>query len=161
VPLWVARGDFARVTAHLEQVTLRHPRYAFGWYSLAYAYRRLDRPGTAVAAYEAYIDLRPGDAEPYFGLGAAHTEAGNPAAAVAAYRRYVELERDPDRARYVERAGAEIRRLGGEPPEAVAPSPSPSIVWLQQARAAAARGRLARAVAAAGRALALAFSAGA
>src|SRR5262245_39477260 len=41
--LWIGKGRYRTAIARLERVTLRQPRYAFGWYALAYAYRKTQR----------------------------------------------------------------------------------------------------------------------
>lgn len=116
IPLWVEGGHLEAAAARLERATLRHPRYARGWYALAYVYRRLGRDADAVHAYDAYLALRPGEAEPYFGLAMAHLALGEREPAAAALRRYLELEDAPERAAFRERARRELARLEPPPP---------------------------------------------
>jgi tetratricopeptide (TPR) repeat protein len=97
---------------------LRHPDYPFGWYTLAYVYRRAGRLEHATLAYQTCIDLRPDDAEPYFGLAMVHKKAGKPAEALAAFERYVKLETRPARAAYVNQARREIAALSEQVAEA-------------------------------------------
>jgi tetratricopeptide (TPR) repeat protein len=120
-PLWLAIGDFQTLIGYLERATLRYPDYAFGWYTLAYAYRRTERFEHSIAAYDMYISLRPSDATPLFGLAIAHKRAGNTDEAIAAYARYMVKETDPERADYIARARLEIEQLGGVPPDVSPP----------------------------------------
>lgn len=128
VPLWVRAGKFTAIIQSLERVTLRQPNYAYGWYALAYAYRRTNRPRTAIAAYEAYIPLRPDDASPLFGMAMAYKQVGDRARAVATFRRYIKAETNAARARFVKQARAEVAALLAPPP------PDPMDVDLGRAR---------------------------
>jgi tetratricopeptide (TPR) repeat protein len=110
-PLWFSRGEHERAARELERATLRHPRFAFGWYALAYAYRRLDRPALAITAYESFLALRPRDAAGHYGLAVASLQAGRAETARRAFERYLELETDPARASFVARARRELAAL--------------------------------------------------
>ena len=110
--LWLRTGRIEAAIAPLARVTLRHPRYAEGWYSLAFAYRRTGRHDLAALCYEAYLELRPREPDPYFGLAMTRLELGQHAAAAAALERYLALEDRPERASYVDRARLELTRLG-------------------------------------------------
>ena len=110
-PLWLAQRDYSSVMRHFERLTLRYPDYAFGWYTLAFAYRLAGRAANAIAAYEFYIEIRPDEAAPYFGLAMAYKSAERPREAVGAFQRYIELERDPRRQDFVDQAHREIRDL--------------------------------------------------
>jgi tetratricopeptide (TPR) repeat protein len=122
--LWIARGEVERVVDVLSRVTLRHPDYLNGWYALGFAYRKLGRPKLAIACYDAYLGYRSEDPDPYFGVAMAALDLGDRARAVTALRRYLALERRPSRAEYVERARAELVRMGedvGRPADADRP----------------------------------------
>jgi tetratricopeptide (TPR) repeat protein len=116
--LWLRRGDYEKVITNLERVTLRHADYAFGWYTLAYAYRKTERHDLAVMCYETYSALRPRDADPYFGLGMSEKAQGNDTEASLAFQRYLALERRQDRAGFIDRARSELEKMGVEPPAA-------------------------------------------
>lgn len=112
VPLWMQRGAFAVAIRALERFSLRHPKRAFAWYALAYAYRRTGQPEFAALSYESYIALRPQDATPYFGLGMVRLDIGDQPGARAAFATYIRMERDPARGAFVEQARRELSALG-------------------------------------------------
>ncbi len=109
--LWLNAGQFDVLIDRLAQVTLRHPRYAAGWYALAVAYRRSERHGLAILCYQTYLELRPGDPDPYFGAAMSHIALGDRGRAAAALERYLELERRADRSEFTDRARVELARL--------------------------------------------------
>ena len=135
-PLWIQRNSFDTARRALERFTLRHPRHAFAWYALAYVYRRRGQAEYAALSYESYIDLRPGEAAPYFGLGMVRLDIGDRRGARHAFERYVQLERDHARMAFVEQARLELARLAdgaapaiGAPPTAASSartSPAPA-----------------------------------
>ena len=112
--LWLRGGHFAVLIERLAQVTLRHPRYAAGWYALAVAYRRSERHSLALLCYETYLELRPGDPDPYFGAAMSHIALGDRARATADLERYLELERRAERREFIDRARVELARLREE-----------------------------------------------
>src|SRR5262249_16002192 len=59
-------GDAAKA---FSDATARDGNYALGWYNLAHALRKGDRPREAADAYRQYIKLKPDDPDPYYGLG--------------------------------------------------------------------------------------------
>ncbi len=111
---WLQGGKLDTLIDRLAQVTLRHPRYAAGWYALAVAYRRTERHALAVLCYETYLELRPGDPDPYFGAAMSHLALGDRERATRAFQRYLELERRTERAEFIERAHLELRRMRDE-----------------------------------------------
>jgi tetratricopeptide (TPR) repeat protein len=111
IALWLNGGQLDALIDRLAQVTLRHPRYAAGWYALAVAYRRSERHALAVLCYQTYLDLRPGDPDPYFGAAMSHLALGDRASAAAELERYLALERRAERAEFTERARLELARL--------------------------------------------------
>jgi tetratricopeptide (TPR) repeat protein len=112
--LWLHGGQHQVLIDRLAQVTLRHPRYAAGWYALAVAYRRTERHALAVLCYETYLELRPGDPDPYFGAAMSHLALGDRARAARSFERYLELERRAERTEFVDRARLELQRLREE-----------------------------------------------
>ncbi|HEU5057360.1 MAG TPA: hypothetical protein VFU21_12575 [Kofleriaceae bacterium] len=112
--LWLHGGHHRVLIERLAQVTLRHPRYAAGWYALAVAYRRSERHSLAVLCYETYLELRPGDPDPYFGVAMSYIALGERAPAMTALQKYLELERRADRAEFIDRARLELDRLRAE-----------------------------------------------
>ncbi len=116
VPLWLAAGDIEALTGHLERATTRQRDYAFGWYTLGYAYRRTGRFELSVIAYEVYIALRPHDPDPRFGLALSLIELNTRRRAVLELQRYLKLEKRPERRPYVERARELVVSLGGVVP---------------------------------------------
>jgi Flp pilus assembly protein TadD len=109
--LWLRNGHFQPLIERLARVTLRHPRYASGWYALGFAYRRTSRHDLAILCYQAYLELRPNEPDPYFGIAMSHLELGNDEAAATALERYLELERRPARAEFTAEARRELARL--------------------------------------------------
>jgi tetratricopeptide (TPR) repeat protein len=116
VRLWLRDDKFEPIIRHLARVTLRHPRYGFGWYTLAFAYRRTNRHELAVLCYREYLVLRPDEADPYFGLAMSLVELDRTEEAVAALERYLAVEHRPEQREFVARARRELARLRGSPP---------------------------------------------
>lgn len=121
VPLWLRAGQLEPVIRHLARVTLRHPRYGFAWYTLAFAYRRTGRHDLAVLCYREYLEVRPDEADPYFGMGMSLVALGRREEAAAAFARYLDIERRPDQREFVARARSELARLRGPLPGATTP----------------------------------------
>jgi tetratricopeptide (TPR) repeat protein len=115
VPLWLAAESLDTAVRYLERGAARNPEWAHVWYALAYAYRRQHRADDALAAYEEYVRIRPGDAAPHYGIAVLHEETGAAEAAVAAYRRYRALEADASRADFRRQARRAIARLAPPP----------------------------------------------
>jgi len=115
VPLWFATQRWDEAGRYLERATVRHPEWPGGWYALGFVYRKTNRADAAVAAYQEYAALRPGEAAPWYGLAASFEMAGDVTNAVRAWRRYRALERDADRALYRAEAERAIDRLLGPP----------------------------------------------
>jgi tetratricopeptide (TPR) repeat protein len=109
--LWLRRQQFEPVIRHLARVTLRHPRYGFGWYTLAYAYRRTGRHELAVICYREYLELRPDEADPYYGLAMSLVALQRDQEAADALERYLAAERRPEQRQFVARARRELSRL--------------------------------------------------
>ena len=101
-------GDAATAFA---DATRRDPRYALGWYNLAHALRKADRPREAADAYRRYITLKPDDPDPYYGLGQTLKMMGDAAGAIAAFKKYIAMEKRPDEQRWVDKARAELQAL--------------------------------------------------
>lgn len=114
IGLWLQGGRLAILIERLAQVTLRHPRYAAGWYALGVAYRRSERHSLAILCYETYLELRPGDPDPHFGAAMSHIALGDRVRATASLERYLELERRAERAEFIDRARLELARLREE-----------------------------------------------
>jgi tetratricopeptide (TPR) repeat protein len=137
VPLWLRTGQLDPVIKHLARVTLRHPRYGFGWYTLAFAYRRTGRHDLAVLCYREYLELRPDEADPYFGLAVSLVELGRREEAAAALTRYLEIEHRPDQREFVERARRELARLRGPQPASASAPAAPAATGAAMPGAAA------------------------
>jgi len=116
VRLWLRDEKFDPIIRHLARVTLRHPRYGFGWYTLAFAYRRTGRHELAVICYREYLELRPDEADPYFGLAMSLVELDRRDEAAAALERYLAVEQRPEQRSFVTRARRELARLRGDSP---------------------------------------------
>jgi tetratricopeptide (TPR) repeat protein len=147
VPLWLSAGELEPVIQHLARVTLRHPRYGFGWYTLGFAYRRTGRHDLAVLCYREYVELRPDEADPYFGMAMSLIALDRRGEAAAALDRYLAIERRPEQREFVARARRELARLRG-PERASGPG---AAAWDLVRRAL---GRIDAAARAAGRAFA-------
>ncbi|HYU16327.1 MAG TPA: tetratricopeptide repeat protein, partial [Candidatus Acidoferrum sp.] len=119
---WVRAGQFEPVIRNLARVTLRHPRYGFGWYTLAFAYRRTGRHDLAVLCYREYLELSPGEPDPYFGLAMSLVALDRKDEAAGALARYLAIEHRPEQREFVIRARSELARLGGTEP-VTAPAP--------------------------------------
>jgi len=121
VALWLRAGKFEPVIRHLARVTLRHPRYGFGWYTLAFAYRRTGRHDLAVLCYREYLELRPAEPDPYFGMGMSLVALDRREEAAASFGRYLEMEHRPEQREFVTRARRELARLGAPAPADATP----------------------------------------
>jgi len=111
-PLWFSAQQYDTAAKRLQVITARKPKYAVGWYSLAFAYRKTKAFDKAVGAYATYIELRPTEADPYFGLGMTYKQLGDPARARAALEKYVAMEKRPEKQKFVDQAKAELGALG-------------------------------------------------
>ena len=99
----------------LKPVVDKHAaEYANGWYSLGYAYRKLSKLAESVDAYQHYLKLKPDDAEAYYGLGRAQLGLDKKDDAVGSFNKYIALEKRPSEQRWVEKARAEVKALGGK-----------------------------------------------
>jgi tetratricopeptide (TPR) repeat protein len=100
--------------------TARDPNYALGWYNLAHALRKAEKPREAAESYKQYIKLKPDDPDPYYGLGQTLKTLGDVAGAISAFQKYVAMEKRPEEQRWVEKARAELQALqsmtGASPP---------------------------------------------
>jgi tetratricopeptide (TPR) repeat protein len=94
-----------------SDATARDGNYALGWYNLAHALRKGERPREAADAYRQYIRLKPDDPDPYYGLGQTLKALGDVPGAITAFRKYVGMERRPDEQKWVEKARAELQAL--------------------------------------------------
>jgi len=116
VGLWLRGGKFEPVIHHLARVTLRHPRYGFGWYTLAFAYRRTGRNDLAVLCYREYIEISPDEADPYYGLAMSLVALDRKEEAASAFTRYLAIEHRPEQREFVAHARRELARLRPEEP---------------------------------------------
>jgi tetratricopeptide (TPR) repeat protein len=105
-------NDAARA---FSAATSRDPNYALGWYNLAHALRKGDKPREAADAYKQYIRLKPDDPDPYYGLGQTLKTLGDVAGAINAFQKYVSMEKRPEEQRWVEKARAELQALQAMP----------------------------------------------
>jgi tetratricopeptide (TPR) repeat protein len=123
-PLWFAAKDYDRASKRLRAAVTLDPKFAMGWYHLAFALRKKGELGSAVEAYKKFIELRPGEPDAWYGLGLTYKAMGKKAEAREALGKYIELEKRPERASYVEKARAELEEI--EEPAAPAPAPAPA-----------------------------------
>ena len=117
VRLWLRDGKFEPIIRHLARVTLRHPRYGFGWYTLAFAYRRTNRHELAVLCYREYLVLRPDEAGSV--LRPRPCRWSSSIAPRRRSRRWSATWRSsagPEQREFVARARRELARLRGNPP---------------------------------------------
>ncbi len=112
-PLWFEARQFDVAIARLGAALAGDPRYAMGWYNLAFAHRKKGEHAPAIAAYQKFIELRPAEPDPYFGMGLTYKAMGEREKARAAFTKYVELEKRADKQRFVDKANAELVELGG------------------------------------------------
>jgi tetratricopeptide (TPR) repeat protein len=101
-------NDAARAFA---DATHHDPSYALGWYNLAHALRKGDRPREAADAYRHYIKLKPDDPDPYYGLGQTLKALGDARGAIDAFKKYVSMETRPEEQKWVEKARTELQAL--------------------------------------------------
>jgi tetratricopeptide (TPR) repeat protein len=137
-------GDAAKAFA---DATARDGNYALGWYNLAHALRKAERPREAADAYRQYIRLKPDDPDPYYGLGQTLKALGDAPGAISAFRKYVSMERRPDEQKWVEKARVELQALEAMQPRSSSTSSSAAAARLDERSLiedAAARERLDR-----------------
>jgi predicted Zn-dependent protease len=117
---------YAETIARLQSSTDADPDFAPGWYALALAARRGGNCAVAIPAYRRYADLRPTEAEPYFGLGLCLKDSGDRPGAAAALKTFIAREQRPSQQKWIESAKSLIATL--ETPAALpaAPPSSPS-----------------------------------
>lgn len=101
-------GDAANAFA---DATHRDPSYALGWYNLAHALRKGDRPREAADAYHQYIKLKPDDPDPYYGLGQTLKMTGDANGAMVAFKKYIAMEKRPEEQKWVDKARGELQAL--------------------------------------------------
>jgi tetratricopeptide (TPR) repeat protein len=94
-----------------RDATTKQPDFALGWYNLAHALRKSERPKEAADAYRQYAKIRPEDPDPYYGLGQSLKALGDVKGAVETFRKYIEMEKRPAEQRWVDKARAELQGL--------------------------------------------------
>jgi predicted Zn-dependent protease len=117
-------------------VTALEPAFTPGWFALAFAARRAGNCKDAIPAYRHYAELRPGEAEPYYGLGLCLRDTGDRPAALVALKTFVRMEGRPTSAKWIENARAEIAAMES-PPGVRAPAPAAIVAPLHTAATAA------------------------
>lgn len=138
---------FADAARELETAVRYEPRFAFGWYLLASVSRRAGDCDRAVEAYRRYMELRPADADPFFGAGLCLQTVGDRAGASEYFRRYIERDARPSSIAFVEEARKHLAELDHAASAAAAtPAPKPSPV-LAEARDLRDHGKIDEAVA--------------
>ena len=123
--VYFALKQYGDAATAFSEATHRDPSYALGWYNLAHALRKGERPREAAEAYRQYIRLKPDDPDPYYGLGQTLKMMGDVPGAIAAFQKYVGMEKRPEEQRWVEKARAELQALEALQPKS-APPPRPS-----------------------------------
>lgn len=124
-PLWFRAAKYDVAIRRLGIAVARRPKYAMGWYNLAFAYRKTQDYPKAVEAYQKFIELRPKEPDPYFGLGMTFKAMGEVEQARTAFAKYIELEKRPEKQKFVDQARAELAVLDGAVPGEV-PPPAPA-----------------------------------
>lgn len=132
IPLWIELDKLSSLVRFLDSAVERSPDYAFAHYALAFAHRIEQRYELAIAAYERYQALRPGDPDTHYGLGLALLGRGNTPRAIKELRAYVLAERRPERASWVADARERLESLGAPTP----PPPAKEAIAARLARAA-------------------------
>ncbi len=117
---------FGEAAAKLEEAIAADSTLAPAWYSLAYARRRAGRCDLAIVAYRKVSEMRPGEADPYYGLGLCLRELGDRPGAIAALETYVARERRAESQKWVDRARREMAAMQDQPAPAPAAAPPPA-----------------------------------
>lgn len=151
----LAASRFQEAASEMETAVRYEPRFALGWYVLASAQRRAEHCDEAVFAYRRYMELRPAEAEPYFGVGLCLHALGDRDGATTAFQHYVQGDSRPGSREFVtiarqhladlERARASAGAIGTSKGGGVAP-PAPSAA-LAEARQLREHGRTEEAIA--------------
>jgi tetratricopeptide (TPR) repeat protein len=118
--IYFALKQYGDAAGAFADATRRDPGYALGWYNVAHALRKADRPREAADAYQKYIRLKPDDPDPYYGLGQTLKMLGDGPGAIAAFKKYIGMEKRPDEQKWVDKARAELQAL-----EAMQAAPAP------------------------------------
>ncbi|MDB4966640.1 MAG: repeat-containing protein [Myxococcales bacterium] len=109
--VYFALKQYADAAHAFSDATRRDPSYALGWYNLAHALRKGDRPRDAAEAYRQYIKLKPDDPDPYYGLGQTLKMMGDASGAMTAFKKYIAMERRPEEQKWVDKARTELQAL--------------------------------------------------
>jgi len=109
--VYFALKQYGDAASAFADATHRDPSYALGWYNLAHALRKGDRPLEAADAYHQYIKLKPDDPDPYYGLGQTLKMTGDANGAIAAFKKYIAMEKRPEEQKWVEKARTELQAL--------------------------------------------------
>lgn len=141
----LAASRFQEAASELETAVRYEPRFALGWYVLASAQRRAEHCDEAVFAYRRYMELRPTEAEPYFGVGLCLHALGDLEGATTAFQHYVQGDIRPGSREFVtiarqhladlERARANAKTIGtGKGGGGAPPAPSAALAEARQLR---------------------------
>ena len=84
--------DFAGAAKHFTHATQKNPEFAGAYNSLGYAYRSLDDLDQAKAAFEKYVELLPGEANPHDSYAELLMEMGDYDNSIKHYEMSLELD---------------------------------------------------------------------
>lgn len=117
----IGAGRYDDAITRLRSAVDRMPRFGRGYYLLGVAYRSNGEHALAAACYRRCIELGAQVNDARYGLARALAADGDKRGAIEALSRYVNDERDPQKARYVETARAELAALRKELARAASP----------------------------------------
>lgn len=89
---YIGQQDFPQAVKHFEHATSINPDFASAWNSLGYARRSNGDLEGAKAAFERYIELIPGEANPYDSYAELLMEMGEYDESIANYRKALEID---------------------------------------------------------------------
>jgi len=107
-------GQHDSAFVHVRRLNALRPDYAHAWYALGNLYVRVDKPDSAILAYQDAIRLLPNLAQAENNMGAVHERQGRFEEALAAYRRALQaLPGYPEATNNLRRLSAELGRPSG------------------------------------------------
>jgi tetratricopeptide (TPR) repeat protein len=89
---WFGQQDYAKALEHYQAATRINPRFSPAYNSLGYTYRPLEKYAEAETAFKKYIELVPGDPNPYDSYAELLMKTGRFDESVAQYRKALALD---------------------------------------------------------------------
>ncbi|HUF36803.1 MAG TPA: tetratricopeptide repeat protein [Gemmatimonadales bacterium] len=89
---YLGRQDYPKAVEHYEAATRINPRFSPAYNSLGYTYRPMEKYADAEVAFKKYIELIPGDPNPYDSYAELLMKTGRFDESIAQYRKALALD---------------------------------------------------------------------